>query len=128
LSNRLLVSTVFVDHFDRIRRIEQGVGRAPRRTPRGISATPPALSRLRPGRGADCDRCSDLRGNRGRTRFVCLPGFMGLEPGSRYHAEGAALPRRNIVIAVGRRPITGIENVLDIELSAPGLVELQIKR
>ena len=55
------------------------------------------------------------------------PGFMGLEPGARDHAEGAALPRRNVVIAVGRGPITGIENVLDIELSAPGLVELQDK-
>src|SRR6202022_1351974 len=86
------------------------------------------LSRLRPGRGANCDRCGGLRGNRCRTCIVCLPGFMGLEPGSRYRAEGAALPWRNVVIAVGRGAITSIENVLDIELSAPGLVELQIKR
>ena len=51
-----------------------------------------------------------------------------LEPCPCRHPEGAALTGRNVVVAIGRGPVAGVENVLDVELSAPGLVDFQIER
>lgn len=46
------------------------------------------------------------------------------EPGAGRNPERASFARRNVVVAVGAGPIALVEDVLDIELRAPGLVDL----
>src|SRR6266403_3392526 len=47
-----------------------------------------------------------------------------LELGDRSEAEGTRLARRDVVVAIGGRPITLIEDVLDVELHSPVFVDL----
>src|SRR6187455_2158030 len=47
--------------------------------------------------------------------------------GKRSEAERTRLARRVVVVAVGGRPVTPVEDVLDVELDLPGLVQLRIK-
>src|ERR1700709_796634 len=42
------------------------------------------------------------------------------------NAEGTPLARRDIVVAVRRRPIALVEEILAIELRPPGLVDLRV--
>lgn len=50
-----------------------------------------------------------------------------LELRDRRNAEGAGLAWRNVVVPIGRRPVTLVEDVLDIELDPPVLVQFCIK-
>src|SRR3954452_25047500 len=60
---------------------------------------------------------------------VCLLGCLELlKSGDGGGAEGARLSGRDVVVAVGGGPVTPLEDVLDVELHAPHLVDLRIDR
>jgi hypothetical protein len=78
--------------------------------------------------GRDC-MAGELRRNdsqwRGRNLLPpLLACCTGLESCGRQHTEGATLTWRNVIVAIGRRPITHVENVFDIELRLPRLIDL----
>src|SRR5258707_13289516 len=53
-------------------------------------------------------------------------GSRYLELGERSDAERTRLARRDVVVAVGGRPITLVEDIFHVQLDAPHLVDLSI--
>src|SRR5689334_2414917 len=56
------------------------------------------------------------------------PSCAASELRDRHDAESARLAGRDVVVAVRRRPVALIKDVLDVELHAPVLVDLAVDR
>src|SRR4051812_38974544 len=65
-------------------------------------------------------------GNAAAANAMPLRFLESLKSGQRGKPDRQRLPRRDVVVAVGGRPIMLVEQVLDIELHAPVLVDLAV--
>src|SRR5690242_8580194 len=92
----------------------------------GKSATRAAVTRPAPRKKMQVLQVTALRNEGTKVPSPHPSRATASEPRDRGQAHRAGLARRDVVVAVGGRPITLVEDVLDVELHAPHLVDLGV--